>query len=140
MRQGHPLATGPFTLKRFCAAHHLLVSFSGRPWGFIDEALASLDRKRRIVLTVNQFFTAGRVVANSDLLTVLPRHFVSVTGIDTQLVLRDLPFDQPLVHVDAVWHRRAQYGHAHEWLREALLRSAGAAFAGSLLNQALPEG
>ncbi|RYF30776.1 MAG: LysR family transcriptional regulator, partial [Comamonadaceae bacterium] len=80
MRQGHPLATGPFTLKRFCAAHHLLVSFSGRPWGFIDEALASLDRKRRIVLTVNQFFTAGRVVVGSDLLTVLPRHFVSVTG------------------------------------------------------------
>src|SRR3954463_8083909 len=63
MRQGHPLAKGPFTLKRYCAAHHLLVSFSGRPFGFVDEALASLGLTRRIVLTVNQFFTAGRVVA-----------------------------------------------------------------------------
>jgi DNA-binding transcriptional LysR family regulator len=87
---------------------------------------------------VNQFFTAGRVVANSDLLTVLPRHFVTVTGIDEQLVLRDLPFDQPMVHVDAIWHRRAQHGHAHEWLRTALLRSAAAAFADSVLGQKVP--
>jgi DNA-binding transcriptional LysR family regulator len=114
------------------------VSFSGRPFGFVDEALASLGRKRRIVLTVNQFFTAGRVVASSDLLTVLPRHFVTVTGIDEQLVLRDLPFDQPMVHVDAIWHRRAQHGHAHEWLRTALLRSAAAAFADSVLGQKVP--
>jgi hypothetical protein len=30
------------TLKRFCSARHLLVSFSGRPFGFVDEALAAL--------------------------------------------------------------------------------------------------
>lgn len=131
MRRGHPLADSPLTLDDFCTARHLLVSFSGRPYGFIDQTLGALGRERRIVVTVNQFFTAGRVVANSDLLTVLPRHFVKVTGIDEQLVLRDLPFEQPLVHVDAIWHRRAQHGHAHEWLRQALLRSAASAFAGS---------
>ncbi len=131
MRRGHPLAGSPLSLDDFCAARHLLVSFSGRPYGFIDQTLGALGRERRIVITVNQFFTAGRVVANSDLLTVLPRHFVKVTGIDEQLVLRELPFQQPLVHVDAIWHRRAQHGHAHEWLRQALLRSAAAAFAGS---------
>jgi DNA-binding transcriptional LysR family regulator len=129
MRRGHPLAEKPLTLDDFCAARHLLVSFSGRPYGFIDQTLGAMGRERRVVITVNQFFTAGRVVANSDLLTVLPRHFVRVTGIDDQLVMCDLPFDQPLVHVDAVWHRRAQHGHAHEWLRNALIRAASAAFA-----------
>ncbi|MGI4779363.1 MAG: LysR family transcriptional regulator [Janthinobacterium lividum] len=133
MRRGHPLAEKPLTLDDFCAARHLLVSFSGRPYGFIDQTLSAMGRERRVVITVNQFFTAGRVVANSDLLTVLPRHFVRVTGIDDQLVMCDLPFDQPLVHVDAVWHRRAQHGHAHEWLRNALIRAAGAAFARSVL-------
>jgi DNA-binding transcriptional LysR family regulator len=139
MRRGHPLAGAPLTLDSYCAARHLLVSFSGRPYGFIDQTLGAMGRERRIAVTVNQFFTAGRVVANSDLLTVLPRHFVTVTGIDEQLVLRDLPFDQPPVHVDAVWHRRAQHGHAHEWLRTALLRSAAAAFAGSVLGQKIPR-
>ncbi len=138
MRRDHPLAKSPLTLDDYCAARHLLVSFSGRPYGFIDQTLGALGRERRIVVTVNQFFTAGRVVANSDLLTVLPRHFVTVTGIDEQLVLRDLPFDQPPVHVDAIWHRRAQHGHAHEWLRTALLRSAASAFAGSVLGQMVP--
>ena len=130
MRKGHPLANGPFTLNRFCAARHMLVSFSGRPFGFIDESLASLGRKRQVVLTVNQFFTAGRVVANSNLLMVLPRHFVSVTGIADQLVLRPLPFDVSPVHVDALWHRRSQQRSAHVWLRQAVVRAADRAFAG----------
>ncbi len=129
MRKGHPLAKGPFTLNRFCAARHMLVSFSGRPHGFIDESLAALGRKRQVVLTVNQFFTAGRVVANSNLLTVLPRHFVRVTGIAEQLVLRPLPFAVSPVHVDAVWHRRSQQSSAHMWLRQAVVRAADKAFA-----------
>lgn len=120
MRKDHPLAREELTLERYCAARHLLVSFSGRPYGFIDEALAGLGRRRHIVLTVNQFFTAGRVVAGSDLLTVLPRHFVNVTGIADQLVLRELPFNVPAVHVDALWHRRLQHSGAHAWLREVL--------------------
>ncbi|MDM0111656.1 LysR family transcriptional regulator [Variovorax sp. J22R133] len=129
MRHGHPMAAQPLTLDNYCAARHLLVSFSGRPFGFVDQTLSALGRERRIVTTVNQFFTAGRVVATSDLLTVLPRHFIGVTGISDRLVLRELPFEQPLMHVDAIWHRRAQFGHAHEWLRDALVRAADMAFA-----------
>lgn len=128
MRRNHPFASGPLTLNRFCSARHMLVSFSGRPYGFIDEALASQGRKRRIVLTVNQFFTAGRVVASSNLLTVLPRHFVSVTGIADELVFRELPFKVPTVHVDAVWHDRQQQQSAHQWLRQTIVRSAAQAF------------
>ncbi len=124
MRAGHPLAEGPLTLDQFCAARHMLVSFSGRHFGFIDEALASLGRERQVVLTVNQFFTAGQVVANSNLLTVLPSHFVRVTGIASQLTLHPLPFKVGPVHVDAVWHQRSQQRSAQIWLRDAVRRSA----------------
>ena len=120
MRQGHPLAKQALTLDDYCAARHLLVSFSGRPFGLIDEALAAQGRRRRVVLTVNQFFTAGRVVANSNLLTVLPSHFVSVTGIAAELVQQPLPFDAPAVHVDAIWHHRVDAAPAHVWLRAQL--------------------
>lgn len=120
MRRDHPLAHTPLTLDAYCAARHLLVSFSGRPYGFIDEALASLGRQRRVVLSVNQFFTAGRVVANSNLLTVLPRHFLSVTGIADALVVHELPFAVPPIHVDMLWHRRLDHHPAHAWLRQVL--------------------
>jgi len=104
------------------------VRCAGRPFGFVDEALASLGRERFVVLTVNQFFTAGRVVANANLLTVLPRHFLQVTGFADQLVLRPLPFEVSPVHVDAVWHRRSQQRSSHLWLREAVQRAASTAF------------
>jgi DNA-binding transcriptional LysR family regulator len=133
MRKGHPLAEGALTLDRFCDARHMLVSFSGRPYGFIDEALASRGRKRRVVLTVNQFFTAGRVVETSDLLTVLPRHFISVTGRADQLAFRDLPFDVPPVHVDSLWHRRQAQRPDHAWLRLAVATAARKGFGESAL-------
>lgn len=128
MRKGHALASGPFTLARFCSARHMLVSFSGKPFGFIDEALAALGRKRNVVLTVNQFFTAGRVVAQSNLLTILPRHFVRVTGFAGQLVQRPLPFEVSPVNVDALWHRRLQQSGAHAWLRQGIADAAKQAF------------
>ncbi|MFZ9468680.1 MAG: LysR family transcriptional regulator, partial [Limnohabitans sp.] len=103
MRRNHPLAREPLTLDAFCEARHLLVSFSGRPYGFVDEALASRGLQRRVVMTVNQFATAGRVVAQSNMLTVLPRHFVRVAGMGDALALRELPLDVPLVHIDMLW-------------------------------------
>jgi DNA-binding transcriptional LysR family regulator len=128
MRKNHPLASGPLTLNKFCAARHMLVSFSGRAFGFVDEALALLGRTRFVALTVNQFFTAGKVVANSDLLTVLPRHFISVTGFEDQLAQRDLPFEVPRIHVDALWHQRVDGIASHAWLREKIEVLANKAF------------
>jgi DNA-binding transcriptional LysR family regulator len=128
MRQGHPLASQPLTLAHFCNARHLLVSFSGRAFGFVDEALGGLGQQRHVVLTVNQFFTAGKVVAHSDLLTVLPRHFINVTGFAYQLVQRELPFAVPAIQVDAVWHQRHDASSAHAWLRAKVLALADKAF------------
>ncbi|MEI8157255.1 MAG: LysR family transcriptional regulator [Burkholderiales bacterium] len=128
MRKGHPLAKGPLTLKRYCDARHMLVSFSGRAYGFIDQALSAMGRSRRVVLTVNQFFTAGKIVAHSDLLTVLPRHFVNVTGFADQFVLRELPFVPPIIQVDALWHQRQDTSSAHTWLRTQVVSLAAKAF------------
>jgi DNA-binding transcriptional LysR family regulator len=128
MRQGHPFASGPLSLSRYCSARHMLVSFSGRAFGFVDEALALQGRTRRVVLTVNQFFTAGKVVAHSDLLTVLPRHFINVTGFADQLLQRELPFEVPVIQVDALWHQRQDSSSAHVWLRSKVLALADKAF------------
>jgi DNA-binding transcriptional LysR family regulator len=81
-----------------------------------------------VVLTVNQFFTAGRVVSTSNLLTVLPRHFVASTGIADALDVRPLPLEVPQVHVDMLWHHRQQARAAHAWLRHVLVAAAAAGF------------
>ncbi len=124
MRREHPLASQPMTLDTFCSAHHLLVSFSGRPHGLVDEALATLGRQRRIVLTVNQFFTAGLVVTQSDLLTVLPLSFLAATGTQQgQVVARPLPFALAPVAVQMLWPVRQDGDPAHRWLRALLAQT-----------------
>ncbi len=123
MRRDHPLADGELTLDAFCDAHHLLVSFSGRPYGFVDQALTALNRSRRIVLTVNQFFTAGRVVSRSDLLTVLPASFLDATGYLHELVVRPLPMAVPRIHVEVMWHMRHDRVSSHQWLRARLIEA-----------------
>ena len=117
MRCDHPLANVALTVDNYCTAKHLLVSFSGRAHGLVDEALALLKRERRILLTVNHFFAAGRVVANSDLITVLPRHLVASTGMSEALIYKELPFPLPEVHLDMLWHERDTRRPAHQWLR-----------------------
>ena len=126
MRRGHPLAKkGALTLDAYCAAPHLLVSFSGRPFGPVDQALATLGRQRRIVLTVNQFFTAGRVVARSNLLAALPETFIEATGYRDELATAELPMPLTTVHVGMLWHLRHDAHPAHRWLRDQVLAAIG---------------
>jgi DNA-binding transcriptional LysR family regulator len=126
MRRDHPLARKKLTLDTFCGAQHLGISFSGRAQGPIDRALADIGRQRRLVLTVNQFFTAGRVVTQSDLLAVLPLSFLAATGMTSKLVTRELPFDPGAVHVEMVWHLRRDADPAHRWLRDVLMNAVKA--------------
>ncbi len=120
MRRDHPLAHGKLSVDGYAKANHLLVSFSGRAHGLMDEALAQLGRERRILLTVNQFHTAGKVVAGSDLITTLPLHLVASTGMNHLLITKELPFPTPPVHLDMLWHERDGRSPAHKWLRHHL--------------------
>ena len=121
MRRGHPLAAAPLlTLDAYCAAEHVRVNFAGRPRGFVDETLVALGRKRRVVLTLQQFATAARVVHGSDLVCVLPLSFVPATGLADGLVVRAPPMPLPRIDVGMLWHRRHAHDPAARWLRETV--------------------
>ena len=124
MRSGHPLADQPLTLDAYCAAKHLLASTTGRAAGYVDRTLTSLGRTRRVVLSVNQYFTAGRVLTQSDLLSVLPRVFLPATGHVAQLVVRELPFKMDAMLVSMMWHMRRDADPAQQWLRSLVLQAA----------------
>jgi len=125
MRRGHALAAQPeISLDDFCAARHVRVSFAGRPRGFVDEALAREGRERQVMLTVNQFSTAARVVHDSDLLTVLPRSFVPASGLADGLAMRRFPGSLPPIEVSMLWHRRHERDAAQRWLRQTFATAA----------------
>lgn len=123
MRPGHPLATGELTLGRFCAASHVMVSLSGVPQGVVDDLLASLGLRRRVVLTVNQYHTAVRVVAASDLVSVLPASPATASGADAGLVHRPLPLVVAPLTIEMIWLARREAEPAHRWLRSLVLKA-----------------
>jgi DNA-binding transcriptional LysR family regulator len=123
MRAGHPLAAGELTLDRYCAAHHVLVSVSGRAYAEVDEALALIGRRRRVLLTVNQYHTAAQVVLHTDLLTVLPQTFVTAS-MPPGMVTHPLPVDIGPLTVEMVWLARRENDPPQRWLRDLVDRSA----------------
>lgn len=120
MRKDHPLARTELSLDGYCSADHVLVSFSGKPQGQADKALADLGRERRIVLTVNQYYTVGQIVDGSDLISIVPRHLIASTRMDNVLVAKKLPFPLSPVRVDMLWHERDAANPSHNWLRNTL--------------------
>ena len=125
MRRDHPLSgDGALTLDAYCAANHLRVNAAARPRGYVDEALGRLGRERQVMVTVDEFATAGSVVHRSDLLTVLPRSYVAATGFAEQLAVRRLPFELPEIDVGLLWHRRHEGDTAQRWLRDTVGRAA----------------
>jgi DNA-binding transcriptional LysR family regulator len=118
MRRGHPLARSAILeLDEFCAADHVRVSFTGRPSGFVDDALAPMGRERRVLVTASHFYAALRLVQRSDLLAVMPRSFVQASGQAARLAVRRPPFTLPALHTGMLWHRRHALDGAHRWLR-----------------------
>lgn len=140
MRRTHPLARGTLTLDAYCAARHVLVNFSGRSIGFVDEALAHVGRRRRIVLTVNQFFTALSVITQTSLLAVLPRHFVASDPVLARSVaVQPLPLPMPPIHVDMLWSRRMDADPAQRWLREQIALASPAPSGAQAPKGVIPE-
>ncbi len=76
LRKGNPLARN-MTLARYASSPHLMVSVTGDPYGLVDQILAKRRLSRRVVLTVSNFMQALAMVAESDLVAALPRHFVA---------------------------------------------------------------
>jgi DNA-binding transcriptional LysR family regulator len=70
----------------------------------------------------HQYDPAGRVVAQSDLLTVLPHSFVagSVPG---RVVVRPLPLEIGPLTVDMVWLARRDNDPSGRWLHEQVQRA-----------------
>jgi len=126
MRAGHPFADDP-TLERYCEAQHLVVSFTGDRHGFVDQALAERGYSRRIALTVPNFMFALAVIAETDLVSALPRRFVAMHAARFTVLALDPPMTLPRFRLNAVAPKVAMMDAGLAWLVKVLERSQRAA-------------
>ncbi|HEV7318228.1 MAG TPA: LysR family transcriptional regulator [Ensifer sp.] len=119
MRGGNPFAEEP-TLERYCQAQHLVVSLSGDPYGFVDEALARIGRSRRTALTVPNFMFALATLAEGDLISAIPRRFAALHGTRFGVVSLDAPLPLPRFRLNAVAPNAAIADGGIAWLLDRL--------------------
>tara|TARA_R110000850_G_scaffold91742_14_gene194665 strand:+ start:19876 stop:20778 length:903 start_codon:yes stop_codon:yes gene_type:complete len=115
VRAGHPLSKGKMTSSRYAAAAHVHVSRREGDKGHVDDALAELGLKRKIVAVVGGFSAALALARASDIVaTVHERH----TGnLFAGMHSFPLPLPMPRFTVSLLWHPRFDGDPAHRWLR-----------------------
>ncbi|MFL6122950.1 LysR family transcriptional regulator [Actinophytocola sp.] len=116
-RPEHPLATR-FTLERFAAANHVIVSRRGRLRDGVDKLLAERGLRRRIVAALPTSAVALQVAARSDTVAVVARNACARTCADLGLRTHPLDLDLPVAPIVLAWPSRYDSDPAHSWLRD----------------------
>ncbi|WDY59977.1 LysR family transcriptional regulator [Pseudomonas sp. PSKL.D1] len=119
LREGHPQARAErFTLEVFCALDHVLVSMAGNAFhGVTDDALARVGRSRRVVTSVSSFLILPELLADSDLIAVVPRRLAQhASGLSSL----EPPLAIPGFCKTMAWHGRTHSDAGQQWLRALL--------------------
>lgn len=124
VRQGHPAATGRFTLAQFVRLSHVQVAPRGKPGGYLDDVLRQRGLSRTVARAVPYFLTALQLVSQTDyVLTVserLARRYQAPFG----LQIFDVPLRLRPYALSLVWHPRLDGDAAHRFLRDVFVRAS----------------
>lgn len=113
----HPRIRETFTLDDWLREKHLAIRINGTGHGDIDNLLQKNGQSRRVALTLPSFLGAGELVADSELIAVVPeqpaRHLVQRYPCRSW----PLPFTLPKIAIRQIWHQRHHRDPGHVWLR-----------------------
>jgi DNA-binding transcriptional LysR family regulator len=117
-RQGHPQVAGQLRREQLRELAHVI----GGPQGMqhasaVEKVLSGPRVKARIALRVHSLLCVGPVVAESDLLGLMPGNLAAVVAAHVPLQLLEPPMQMPGFDVTMVWHERFHRDPASEWLR-----------------------
>jgi DNA-binding transcriptional LysR family regulator len=121
-RKGHPAFKRKLTIERFCELDHVLVSPDGGGFrGVTDAALESRGRKRRVVVSTQHFLFVPEIVAQSDLVAIVPSRLIRQRT--ERLLIVSPPINVPSYDMGMAWHERSHVDPAQQWLREQIARA-----------------
>lgn len=104
MRKDHPAAAG-FTLDRWLAFPHILVSGRGDTRSGFDDQLAALGKSRRVGIVVPSFLMVPPLLVDSDLIAMMPSHCLPADAEEhVHIVLPPIPVTGFPLHL--AWHLR----------------------------------
>jgi DNA-binding transcriptional LysR family regulator len=119
-RRGHPLLRDQsLSIEHYVELQHVQVlARDATMYGDdIETAIAAIGQVRKVALWQPSFLAVGNVVAQTDLISTVPRriaaHFAQVLPIEVY----DPPLPLPAPDFSLYWHPRSQQDPGHKWLR-----------------------
>ena len=121
----HPRIRAKPTRQQFLAEGHIVVTTSGTGHAIVDKVMAQKGYERRIVLKVPSFLGVARLVAQTELLVIVPRRLGEALARQERVRLLEPPVPLAAFAVKQHWHERFHTDPANVWLRQVLAELLG---------------
>jgi DNA-binding transcriptional LysR family regulator len=116
----HPRIGARLTRKAFSSEGHILVMSSGTGHSIVDKVLANNKVARRVVLRVPSFLGVARIVAQTELLVIVPRQLGHALAAQESVKVLEPPLPLPTYKVKLHWHERFNLDAGNIWLRNTM--------------------
>jgi DNA-binding transcriptional LysR family regulator len=117
---GHPRVQGKLGRRAFSGEGHIVVTTSGTGHSIVDKVLARQKVQRRAVLRLHSFLGVARIVAQTELLVVVPRLLGHALAQQEQVQVLEPPVPLPSYKVKQHWHERFNADAGNLWLRRTV--------------------
>lgn len=105
-----------WNLETYQAERHISIS-SGTGYQLLDNAIESLQIRRKVGLELPGFLGLSSILGSSHLIATLPRMIGETLARAGHLQVLPCPFEIPGFTVKQYWHARYQQDSANRWLR-----------------------
>ncbi len=122
-QRDHPRVRSKLTPAQFLAEAHIEVSTPGTGHHQVVERAFRKQRiARRIALHVPNYLGVGLIVANTDLLVIVPERVAEILSRENRVKVVPCPIALPSYQVKQHWHERYVGDPANMWLRSVISR------------------
>ena len=125
-----------FDLDAYLQAQHVWVSKTGmgvgvgmdpsavQDLGWVDEALARIDRKRNITVFTRHYQVAMLLAALPHLVVTVPSKLARLMRGNAGVTIKSPPFEIPPFELKMAWSPLLQHNPGHQWLRRLIIEEA----------------
>ncbi|MGI4816165.1 MAG: LysR family transcriptional regulator [Janthinobacterium lividum] len=116
----HPRVRSTLTRRAFTSEGHIIVTSAGTGHALVDKMLAEQGVERKVALRLPSFLGLARIVAQTELVALVPALLGEVAASQEAVKLLAPPVELPSYAVKQHWHERYHADPANMWLRRTL--------------------
>ena len=121
LRRGHPYARRNLSLEEFAQIPRVAIAQRDDPSEHIDKVLAKHGLTQRVRMIVPHYLAVPFIVAQTDLMGVLPLKMVDRFEFSEKICIAKAPFREVNAPIRLVWNQSVTNDPANKWLRSVVV-------------------